>query len=452
MNRGVRLRLLALGASVGIMGAAIVMIILSFQRQSRELQVRLDTVDAESGEIAAQFKDKLREVTNTRLQYAIGHDPAVEQQFLEASRQLKLWLDGQAAKLTTRAEQEALREAKSAYTEYLRNAEAAPPQSPAGGTPDGSLAAFTQSRTESQHLFDLGEAMASAHYRSRNRLLAEAGEQLKGLRSSLFILLALLFSFGIALAVLAYRDMIAPLQVKLVESQSLVERHEKLASLGLLAAGVAHEIRNPLTAIKAALFILQKRFAPGSPEKADAELVQREISRLERIVSDFLRFARPADPHFTTMPADQVLQEVQVFFAPTLAKSGIRLAMGIPGDCRIVVDSAQIKQVLINLVQNAADSIGRDGTITLRARRERKWFGGEEREVAILEVEDTGKGISPEVGKRLFDPFFTTKDTGSGLGLSIASRIVEKHRGALQYQTQMNHGTTFGIVLPLAVP
>jgi signal transduction histidine kinase len=105
---------------------------------------------------------------------------------------------------------------------------------------------------------------------------------------------------------------------------------------------------------------------------------------------------------------------------------------------------------LINLIQNAADSIGQNGTVTLRVRLDTKRLTDRLTDVVILEVADTGKGIPPEVQKRLFDPFFTTKDTGTGLGLPIAARIVEKHGGALQYQTQPNHGTTFGIVLPRA--
>jgi signal transduction histidine kinase len=117
---------------------------------------------------------------------------------------------------------------------------------------------------------------------------------------------------------------------------------------------------------------------------------------------------------------------------------------------RIQVDPEQIKQVLINLVQNAADSIAHDGTITLRARQDRKPLSNGETDVVILEVTDTGKGIPPEIEKRLFDPFFTTKDTGTGLGLSIAAGIVQNHGGALQYQTHVHHGTTFGIVLPQA--
>jgi signal transduction histidine kinase len=114
----------------------------------------------------------------------------------------------------------------------------------------------------------------------------------------------------------------------------------------------------------------------------------------------------------------------------------------------VQVDPAQMKQVLINLVQNAADSIGREGTITLRARAARKTLPNGEKNAVVLEVTDTGKGIPVEVQKRLFDPFFTTKDNGTGLGLSIAARIVQKHGGLLQYQTRVNQGTTFDIVLP----
>ena len=122
----------------------------------------------------------------------------------------------------------------------------------------------------------------------------------------------------------------------------------------------------------------------------------------------------------------------------------------IPSPARVQIDPQQIQQVLINLIQNAADSIGQNGTVTLRARTGVKRLADRATEVVILEVADTGTGIAPEVEKRLFDPFFTTKETGTGLGLSIAARIVEKHGGALQYQTQVNRGTTFGVVLPRA--
>jgi signal transduction histidine kinase len=115
---------------------------------------------------------------------------------------------------------------------------------------------------------------------------------------------------------------------------------------------------------------------------------------------------------------------------------------------RVRVDPAQMKQVLINLVQNAADSIGHDGIITLRARAARKTLPNGGKNTVIIEVRDTGRGISAEAQERIFDPFFTTKDNGTGLGLSIAARIVQKHGGVLEYQTRVNQGTVFGIVLP----
>jgi signal transduction histidine kinase len=226
------------------------------------------------------------------------------------------------------------------------------------------------------------------------------------------------------------------------------ERQEKLASLGMLAAGVAHEIRNPLTAVKAALFTQQRRLQPGSREQADAKIMEREILRLESIVNDFLNFARPTEPELRSVSADLPLRETQLLLQPQLAHSNIELVVEDSSPMWIKADPGQIKQVLINLIQNAAESIGRAGRITLRAREDRKHLENGETEVVILEVSDTGRGIPAEVQKRLFDPFFTTKENGTGLGLSIASRIVQKHGGALQFQTHMNHGTTFGIVLP----
>jgi signal transduction histidine kinase len=115
-------------------------------------------------------------------------------------------------------------------------------------------------------------------------------------------------------------------------------------------------------------------------------------------------------------------------------------------------DTGHLKQVLINLVRNAAEAIEGEGGITLRARADHARLNGVMRDVAVLEVADTGRGIPPEVEKRLFDPFFSTKETGTGLGLSTAARIVEKHGGLLQYQTRVGHGTTFGIILPLLDP
>jgi signal transduction histidine kinase len=272
------------------------------------------------------------------------------------------------------------------------------------------------------------------------------------LRYILAASLTLLLLAGGGLAYVVYGGLIAPLRVKLVESEALMARQEKLASLGMLAAGVAHEIRNPLTAIKGWLFLQQKQLRAGTPEFADAEIIGNEINHLERIVKEVLVFARPSDPHFEIVNAAQPMQEVHALLAPPLAQNNIRLVCDTSVAALIRVDAQQVKQVLINLVHNAAESIGRNGLVTLRTRVDTKRLAEQSQEVVILEVADTGKGMTPEIEKRLFDPFFTTKDAGTGLGLSIAARIIEKHGGALQYQTQVNHGTTFGIVLPRVWP
>ncbi len=196
------------------------------------------------------------------------------------------------------------------------------------------------------------------------------------------------------------------------------------------------------------MFLQQKKFQPGSEEHDDARLVEREILRLERIVNDFLRFARPTEPEFAPVQTDVILQEVHTLLAPMLAKKQVELILESSPSLRIQADAAQIKQVLLNLVQNAADAIEKSGTVKLRVRQAHQNLNEKLVNVVIIEVADSGKGIPPEVQKRLFDPFFTTKDTGTGLGLSIAAGIVQKHGGALQYQTLVHHGTTFGMVLP----
>ena len=172
---------------------------------------------------------------------------------------------------------------------------------------------------------------------------------------------------------------------------------------------------------------------PGTPEFGDAEVIGQEINRLERIVKDFLLFARPSEPEWAILLADQPLREVQDLLSAQLQRANIRIQLESSPPARIRIDPQQIKQVIINLVQNAAESIGQNGVITLRSRRDTRVLGGQNTAVVVLEIGDTGKGMSPEVEKRLFDPFFTTKESGTGLGLPIAARIIEKHGGVLQY-------------------
>jgi len=233
-----------------------------------------------------------------------------------------------------------------------------------------------------------------------------------------------------------------------LQAERLLERQEKLATLGTLTAGIAHEIRNPLTSLKARLYTLEKHLQAMPAARKDTAIISAEISRLERIVQDALSFARPADPKFERLAADTLLREVQGLMSTSLESRAVQVVVGSDSGLHVRADSGHLKQVLINLVHNGADAIVGAGTVTLRARAERASLGGRETDAVVLEVTDTGKGIPPEIEKRLFDPFFSTKEAGTGLGLPIAARIVEKHGGMLQYQTRPGQGTTFGVVLP----
>jgi len=448
MQFGIRFRLTALALASVLMGALIIVVTLTSQRQSEEAKTRLGQVDLESFRIADRFKEKLRFATDKMRRYASVRDPGAWDEYLKAAEGLRSWIEEQASLLTTPRESDLLKQMSAARDAYVQKALDVHQLMETSQESGASLAEYNGFQDQARRFYDLGQQLARAHYESRNEMLAHAIRTFTQLRISVFALVALLFVFSTMLAMLVYRHLIAPLRVKLVESQALVERHEKLASLGLLAAGVAHEVRTPLTALKTALFIQHKRFRAGSLEHADALVIERELTRLEHVVNDFLRFARPAEPHLGPLSADYPLQEVQSLLAPRLARNGIHLITEDSPPMTINADAAQIQQVLINLVQNAADSISGTGTITLRARPDRLRFSNSESDVVILEVADTGKGIQPDVEKRLFDPFFTTKATGTGLGLSIAARIVERHGGTLQYQTQVNRGTTFGVVLP----
>jgi len=451
MNFRVKLRLIGLMASMALVAMGIAWLTVKSQRQASGLRNHLSDVTSESFQIADRFQDYLRQLNLSLYRFGSGHAPADWAQFGKASQELDDWIDAQKPMLASPSEKLLMLQIDEAYTNYLGVAAELRThlQSLAGQT--ASIADYAALMSESQRLFKLGQTLAEEHYRSRNVVLTQAYETVRQLRISVLVALGGLFVLGLALAAVVYRDMIAPLRVQLIESRELLERREKLASLGVLAAGVAHEVRNPLTAIKAALFIQQKKFPPDSQEYADAKIIEREILRLEKIVNDFLFFARPTEPEKQPVWAAALLKEVEVLLGPSLARNEIHLTTEDSAPIRVHADAAQIKQVLINLVQNAADATGPKGCIQMRARQGRLRLEGGEANVAILEVEDNGRGIPPEVQKRLFDPFFTTKDSGTGLGLSIAAGIVQKHGGTLQYQTQPGYGTTFGIVLPLPV-
>ncbi len=262
----------------------------------------------------------------------------------------------------------------------------------------------------------------------------------------LYLLIGVLIVQCIVAIVAAYnRVVVLPLRQRLIEDNTAVEHQRKLTHFARLATSLAHEIRNPLTAISVRLFTLQKNLKPGSSEHSDASLIRNEIDRLEQIVKNFLKLARPSEPKVAAIPTEPVLREVAALLGPQLQKRGVELKLGEFSIGSFLGDPLQIKQVLINLIQNAAESIDGRGAVTLRSR-ETAGAGGAR--AVVIEVEDTGSGISPDVEERLFDPFFSTKDSGTGLGLAIAAKIIEQHKGSLDFETRPGDGTVFRLTLP----
>jgi signal transduction histidine kinase len=266
---------------------------------------------------------------------------------------------------------------------------------------------------------------------------------------------------GLLLAVVAvsFVLMLVLYRGKVAQARAMIQEHhrqhikqqatlDKLTHFGQLAQELAHEIKQPLTAMNARAYTLQKTLVPDTEAHKDAAVIRSEIKRLDKIVKDFLELARPAEPHLAPLEAAQALSEVRDLMAAHFAENSIDFKFECEPDLEFVGDIQQLKQVLINLLKNAAESLDHNGSVTLRAKSETRFFKREMAEVAVIEVEDTGPGIPADIQAKIFDPFFSTKGDGTGLGLAIAARIIDKHGGDLEFDTELGKGTIFRIVLP----
>ena len=317
----------------------------------------------------------------------------------------------------------------------------------------------TRRRLKQEELIQaLSKADSPADLVSRARMEAEAGNspldasarEVRSLREARYGLLAALAGLGVFLIIDWYwRAVVMPLRLKLMERDSLAEHQKKLAHFEELAAELAHEIRNPLTTISALVHTIQRKLEESTPEHRDALVIRSEIDRISQILKDFIQLSRPSAPNLALMRAEPLLKKVRDLMVPQLQPQGVRLESQTQGRAWFYGDQQQLSQVLTNLIRNAAESIDQDGgEVIVRARDERMPFKGTSTNVAVIEVQDNGPGIRPEVQGRLFEPFFSTKKEGTGLGLPISARIIDGHGGTLDYETQVGQGTVFRIVLP----
>ncbi|TLM80352.1 MAG: PAS domain-containing protein [Actinobacteria bacterium] len=234
----------------------------------------------------------------------------------------------------------------------------------------------------------------------------------------------------------------------MTEVHALTERlirADRLAALGQLTAGVAHEIRNPLTAVRTWAQILEEgRCNPDTIAKATA-VIREETDRVERVIDTLLRFGRPPEPVVGRLDVRDVLRDVALFTRRFADRGGVTIVEEYPGDLPdVLADADQLKQVFVNLVTNAVQVMDDGGTVRLTAAAADGFVR--------VRVADDGPGIPSEELSRVFDPFFTRREDGTGLGLSIVHRIVEEHRGHIEVTSRPGEGTVFTVVLPVAPP
>lgn len=224
-----------------------------------------------------------------------------------------------------------------------------------------------------------------------------------------------------------------------------LRQSERLASLGQLASGIAHEIRNPLGIIKTISQTLhQEALEAGEDSLAEGlNIIESETDRANKVIKGMLDFARPEPLHLKPIDGEQVLQDLLTILRSLAKQHKVEIVSRLQPVPPLQADADRLKQAVMNLMLNGIQSMEQGGTLTLSLEQATD-------KLVLITIADQGKGIDPKNLPHIFDPFFTTKDGGTGLGLSVTHRIIEEHRGTIEVTSQPGKGTTFTLHLPLA--
>jgi two-component system NtrC family sensor kinase len=234
----------------------------------------------------------------------------------------------------------------------------------------------------------------------------------------------------------------------LKQRQEQLIQSEKMAALGQLSAGIAHEIRTPLTSIKIFIQSLEKEIDLDENQKEDFRIIMREIDRINENITRFLNFARPDEPQFQSINLSLLVKETVNLLAAKLKSGDIRLDLSLSDEPpSLKGDPKQLTQVFLNLLLNAVEAMPGGGTLTIRSAVETQPESGQ-RFLKVV-IKDTGHGISEKDRPHLFDPFFTKKAGGTGIGLSIVYAIIQKHNGRIDVESELGKGSSFILQLPI---
>jgi len=243
----------------------------------------------------------------------------------------------------------------------------------------------------------------------------------------------------------------ARLYERIVDVEEQMRQNEKLSALGLLAAEVAHEIRNPLTVLKMLYHSLDLTFPTDDPRARDAEIMGQQMEHLNKIVEQILDFARTAEPKFVPVNVNEVIEELGLLTRHKLTQQNIRVVHKLePLLPPVMGDAPQLQQAFLNLILNAVEAMPNGGKLTLTSRALASSELGDQPAQVVVEFKDTGHGMSKEQRTRAFTSLLkSTRQKGSGLGLAIVARIAEAHRGRIDIKSSPGRGTTISITLPV---
>jgi signal transduction histidine kinase len=283
--------------------------------------------------------------------------------------------------------------------------------------------------------------------------LDKARSQISFTRKSHFYNLSIFMVSALIVGIIAFYILIARNSYLIVNSalkeaeeknRAIMEKmrqSERLSALGEFSAGIAHEIRNPLTSIKTFTQLLPAEYEDPNFRKEFIDSVTREVNRINKIVNDLLDYARPRKDNRQTTDITKLVDETICSLQPIFDEHHVTVKKNYNQRLKIEIDPEQVRQVLVNLMMNAVEAMPSGGSLTCSIR-----VAGKEAEI---EIADTGKGMSEETVKHIFTPFFTTKDGGTGLGLSIVQRIVNEQGGRIQVVSSIHQGAQFILFLPL---
>ncbi|NTU42784.1 MAG: HAMP domain-containing protein [Nitrospirales bacterium] len=257
-----------------------------------------------------------------------------------------------------------------------------------------------------------------------------------------------------------FNTMIASLEITEKELEMFhmqqMERAAKLASLGEIVSGIAHEIKNPLAGISCAMQVCYTEFQGDDNKKMIVSEVLNQINRLDKIVKDLLTYAKPGIPRIVPARVNEVMAKALFFVNAEAERNRVRIVNHVNGEIpEVLMDPNQIQQVFMNIIINAIQAMGEGGTLTISASVEtRASLEGqrnlpETEQILAVNFQDTGKGIPEEEISSIFQPFYTKKTRGTGLGLSISQKIIQEHGGVITVRSEPGQGSTFTIYLPI---